>query len=175
MNWLDIIIIVILACSFIYGLIKGITRLILLIVSVILGIIFAYRYAPYLAPVIDRLIPGHQELSFILSFIIIVCWMMLVFVLISYFIRGFLKVTGLSFLDRIAGGVAALLIGVLFATALIYILAGLLPPASETIHHSILAPRVVATTRLMGRLIPRSLRYEWEEKYRQVKDYFKSL
>ncbi|MCD6451889.1 MAG: CvpA family protein [Acidobacteria bacterium] len=175
MNGLDIVISVILAFSLIYGLIRGFTRIFLLFLSMILGIIFAYRYAPYLAPVIDRLIPRHPQLSLVLSFIIIVCWMMLLFALFSYFIRRFLKVTGLSFLDRIVGGLLSLLIGVFISTALVYLLAALLPPRSRVIRDSVLAPRVVATTRLMGKLIPHRLRREWEEKYRQVRGYFRSL
>lgn len=117
MNWLDIVIIVVVAASALGGLIIGLISAAFSLAGIIVGIILAGRY--YL--------PFSQQLGFIpsesaariVAFAIILVGVLLIAMLLAFVLRRLLSAIKLGWLDRLGGAVLGLFTGTLVCAALL--------------------------------------------------------
>ena len=114
MNWLDIVIIVVLALSTFGGFKNGIIKSVLSLAGLIVGIILAGLYY----------VPLSEQLSFIsqatlakaVAFIIILVGVALVAAVLARLLRWFTRLTMLRWVDCLGGAVFGLLMAALFCS-----------------------------------------------------------
>ena len=170
MNWLDAVLLVILAASVFASFRKGFSREVIGFVAVILALLLGSwfygtagaLFTPYLSS------PAAAHFA---GFLVVFCSVLLLGAVISAIVGKFLKITGLSIFDHLLGAGFGLARGVLIAVALIL---GLMafspsghPPASVV--HSRTAPYVVDAARLVASIAPHEVREGFRKSYGQVK------
>ncbi|MCS6952466.1 MAG: CvpA family protein [Bryobacterales bacterium] len=170
MNWLDIALAALLTLSVIGGCFKGFAKVgigFLATIAGLLGGLWFYGVAgSFLLPYVS-----HRGFANFVGFL-------LVFALITALggVAGFLlgilfKWTGLSWLDRLLGGVFGLLRAGVAATALVLALMAFTPkPPPRAVVHSRLAPYVVDAARLCAGLAPYEVKQAVRENYIKVRE-----
>jgi membrane protein required for colicin V production len=170
MNWLDIVLLVIIAASMLTSLRKGLSReiigLVATILAIVLGIWFYGIAGAWFEPHLSSRAAAHFA-----GFVLVFVGVLLLGVAVSAAVGKFLKATGLSLFDHVLGAVFGLARGVLVAIALIM---GIMafsttgnPPVSVV--QSRTAPYVVDAARLIASMAPYELREGFRKSYAQVK------
>jgi membrane protein required for colicin V production len=170
MNWLDVVLVVILAASVALSFRKGLSREVIgltsVVLAILLGIWFYGTAGSFLLPYLSS-----RELANFAGFMLVFCGVMLVGHLVSYIVGRFLRVTGLSVFDHLLGAVFGALRGVLISVALIMAIMAFSradkPPASVV--QSRTAPYVVDIARAFAAMAPRELKEGFHKTYGQVK------
>src|SRR5437879_5645379 len=118
MNWLDIVLLLIVAASVFTSFRKGLTREIIGLLSVILAVLAGIWFygipAGYLLPYLS----SRQAANFA-GFFLVFCAILAIGAVIGIVVGKFLRVTGLSIFDHLLGAVFGLLRGVLIGVALV--------------------------------------------------------
>jgi membrane protein required for colicin V production len=171
MNWLDILLIAILAGSTLLSFRKGFSREVIGLVSVIaallVGIWFYGLAGSLLTPYLSS-----RGLANFAGFLLVFGGVMLAGAAVSAITGRFLKVTGLSIPDRLLGAAFGLARGLIVAIALVMgamaFSVGDRPPAAVV--NSRVAPYVVDTARVVTALAPLELKEGFRRTYAQVKN-----
>lgn len=165
MNWLDIVLLVLLAVTFILGIRKGLIRQVVGIAAVIIGLIVAVYNYSYIADFYMDLVSNRvvsQLLGFFTVFIAVLLVGWLVAALLSKIMIGPLK-----FLNHILGGILGLLKGILIAGVIVFALL-VFPVDKRALRQSELAPYCFKITEAIYYLIPESLKQDFKEAYRDI-------
>jgi membrane protein required for colicin V production len=170
MNWLDAVLLLLIAWSVVTAFRKGFTREVIGVISVIVGLLVgAWFYRPaasFLLPYVSS--PAAANFA---GFLLVFCGVLLLGAIVSTLVRKFLRLTGLSFFDRILGAGFGLirggLIGVALVTALMAFSPKDHPPASVV--GSRVAPYVVDGARVVVTVAPHDLKTGFHNTYEQVK------
>jgi membrane protein required for colicin V production len=170
MNWLDIIILLIVASTMIAAFRKGLVREIVGLASVVLALLlgswFYGTFAGYLAPYMSS-----RSLANAAGFIVVFLGVMLIGAVASYVIGRFLKVTGLSIVDHALGAAFGALRGILIAIALVMAIMAFSkadqPP--QSIVNSRTAPYVAGVARVFAAMAPREMKDGFRRTYDQAR------
>jgi membrane protein required for colicin V production len=170
MNWLDVVLLAILAASVAMSFRKGLSREVIglasVVLAIVLGIWFYGAAGAWLIPYLSS-----RALANFAGFLLVFCGVMLVGHLVSYIVGRFLKVTGLSIFDHLLGAVFGAVRGILISVALIMAIMafsqGDKPPSSVV--NSRTAPYVVDAARAFAALAPHELKEGFRKTYDQVK------
>jgi len=170
MNWLDVVLLLILAVSVAMSFRKGLSREVIglasVVLAIVLGIWFYGAAGAWLIPYLSS-----RGLANFAGFLLVFCGVMLVGHLVSYIVGRFLKVTGLSIFDHLLGAVFGAVRGILISVALIMAIMafsqGDKPPSSVV--NSRTAPYVVDAARAFAALAPHELKEGFRKTYDQVK------
>jgi membrane protein required for colicin V production len=170
MNWLDLVLLLVLAASVLSSFRKGLTREILGLISVIAAILagcWLYGTAgSFLLPYVSS-----RAVANFLGFFLAFGATMLLGSVAGFIAGKFLTVTGLSILDHLLGAGFGILRGFLIAGALLLgVLAfssGDAPP--RVVARSHLAPYAIYTARGFAALAPHDLRQSFNKHYQQLK------
>jgi membrane protein required for colicin V production len=169
MNWLDFVLLLILAASMVMAFRKGLTREIVGLAAVVLALVLGLwlygsagsLYEPYLRS------PG---LAHFAGFATVFGAVMLLGGAVNYVIGKFLKVTGLSIVDHLLGAGFGAVRGILISVALIMgimaFFSGAHPP--ESVVRSRIAPYVVGGARVISSLAPHEIKDGFRHSYAQV-------
>ena len=111
MNWLDWVLIGLLAISVISGLKEGLVKTVFGIAGMIVGVILASRYYTILAPYLQFV--QQENLSKILAFIIITAVVIVIAGILGTIFRKLISMIMLGWLDRLLGAVLSLALCVL--------------------------------------------------------------
>jgi len=117
MNWLDIVILVMLAIGIFTGLKNGIIKGVLLLAGIIVGVILAGNYYQILAGSLGFI--GNTGAQEILAFIIIIGVAMLAASIVAWFLRNILKAVLLGWVDKLCGAVFGFLMAAIFWGAIL--------------------------------------------------------
>jgi membrane protein required for colicin V production len=170
MNWLDIILLVILATSIITSFRKGFSREVIGLVSVVLALLLGSWFygtaGSFLIPYLSS-----RSLAMFAGFFLVFVGVILLGTVVSYSVGKFLKVTGLSFFDHILGAIFGLARGLLVAVALVLGMMAFSPgeQAPPGVVNSRIAPYVVDTARVVSSIAPFELKEGFRKTYAQVK------
>jgi len=164
-GWLDIVLAVILAATFIIGLIKGLVKEILGVAAVLIGFIVASRYYMRPAAFFERLVRQPSVAKF-LGFIAIFIAILIVGALAAFLLSK-LMVGPLRFLNHVFGGVVGLIEGILISGVFVFALL-VFPVSRRALADSKLAPYCYGLTRAMVELIPEDLKNQFKEAYRNI-------
>lgn len=170
MNWLDAILGVVLLVSVINGFRRGFSQQLIGLVSGVLALLLGiWFYGPagaWLLPYVSS-----PMLAKAAGFVIVFSTVMLLGGLVSFIVRRFLRVTGLSFFDHLLGaGFGALrwaLIAIAVVMGAMAFSRGDQPP--RAIVESRLAPYVVDMARIVAAVAPHDLKESFHRTYGQVK------
>jgi membrane protein required for colicin V production len=140
MNWLDIVIIVVVAFLGIVGLRQGLIRTVFGIAGLIGGIFLAGRYYDELA---GLLFPSSAVWANIAAYAIIAVSTMVVAGVIGWLIAKLVNFVALGWLDKLVGGILGVVIGGLLCAAILAIIVKYYPGMETTINQSIIARFIV--------------------------------
>jgi membrane protein required for colicin V production len=170
MNWLDVVLLAILAASVALSFRKGLTREVVgltsVVLAILLGIWFYGTAGAFLLPYLSS-----RALANFAGFMLVFCGVLLAGHLVSYTVGRFLKVTGLSIFDHLLGAVFGALRGLLISVALILAIMafsqGDKPPSSVV--NSCTAPYMVDAARGFAALAPHELKDGFRKTYSLVR------
>jgi membrane protein required for colicin V production len=172
LNWLDLLLIVIIAASFFTSLRKGLTREVIGLTAAIAGLfvgIWFYGLAgsfflPY---------TSSPAVANFCGFVLIFFCALVLGACISGVIKRFLKAVGLSWADYLLGGGFGLLRGAVVAIAIVMATVAFSPgtqgAAPQSITESRLAPYLIEASRVLVAIAPRELKDGFGIHYDQVK------
>lgn len=166
-NWLDIVLVLILAVTVVIGLIKGSVRSLLGIAAVILGLILASQAygaaAQLVRPVIKSALWANLT-GFLLIFIAVQLAGWGVGFLVSKLLKG-----PLHFMDHVLGGLVGFAKGVLICGVCVLALV-VFPVDRAAVKTSQLAPVCYRVARAALLLIPAELKAQFKETYLAIKE-----
>jgi membrane protein required for colicin V production len=172
MNWLDAVLILILAVSIFTSFRKGISREVIglaaVVLALLLGIWFYGTAGSFLLPYVSS-----RGVANLCGFFLVFVGVMLAGSLVSHVVGRFLRVTGLSIVDHALGagfGVArGTLVGVALITAIMAFSTDAEHPPQSVVHSRV-APYVVDTARVIVAVAPHELKEGFRRSYAQVKE-----
>src|SRR5436190_17026287 len=173
MNWLDIILILILAASVASSFARGFTRELIGLAASAAGLLcgaWFYRVAgaavrPYV---------GSTEVANLCGFLLIFAAAILIGWILSVVAGMMMRVVGLSWLDRLLGAAFGVARGVIVCVALITALVAFAPGKDaksppQSVVRSRFAPYLIDASRAVTMAAPKELREEFARHYEQVK------
>jgi membrane protein required for colicin V production len=165
MNWIDVILISILALTTILGVVKGLVKQIFGLLAVIIGLILALGFYSQVSSLYLRFISNEvlaHFLGFLTIFLIVLCLGWVSSYTLSKFIKGPLR-----FLNNILGGGLGLLKGILICGVVVFALL-VFPISKRALKESALSPVCLQMTRAIISLIPKELKERFKEAYKEV-------
>ncbi|MEP6715582.1 MAG: CvpA family protein [Terriglobia bacterium] len=168
MNWLDVMLIAILALSSLMSFRKGFSREIIglaaSLFALVLGMWFYGLAGSFFEPWVSS-----PRVAHLLGFFAVVIGVLLAGSLVAAIVGRFIRTIGLSFFDRLLGGVFGLLRGMLVAIA---ILTAVTAFGSETsspaLLHSRIAPFVLEASRYFVAMAPADLKRSFRAQYSRI-------
>lgn len=169
MNWLDIVLGIILAASVAVGFAKGMARTVVgfaaCVIGVLLGLWFHGPAGAFLIPYVSS-----RGIANCIGFFLVFFGTMIVGGLLGRLLALLFKWVGLSWLDRLLGGVFGLVRGALIAAVVVMaLLAFTSTPPPLSVVRSRIAPYVMDAARVMAAAAPRELRDGVRQGYEKVK------
>lgn len=179
MNWLDYLLIAILAYSVIQSFRRGIVREIVGICAAIAAILLAMWFYGTVGALLHPLIASARVANLV-GFIAVAVIVLILGAIVGRILRGFTKVVGLSFFDRILGAFFGLIRGGLVCVALLTAYISFAPrgeskSAPQAVVHSQIAPVVMEASRVVVDAAPMSLKQSFSEMYDEVRSEIRKL
>lgn len=151
MNWLDVVIIILLAAGVFTGLMTGLIRTALSLAGVIVGVVLAGHF--YL-PLAERLtFIAQKGVANVVAFAIIFIAVMVIAVALAALLRWAVSAVMLGWIDHLGGAILGLLLGAIFCGALLAIL-GKYIGMGDVISHSKLATILLDRIPVVFALLP---------------------
>jgi len=122
-NWVDIIIVTIIALSAIFGLWRGLVKEVFSLVTWVAALIVARVYSVSLAPLFATTFEG-ETTRYIVAFVVLFLLTMVVGTLVSHLLSKLLTIAGLKLTDRILGGGFGVLRGTILVMLVIFVAGG---------------------------------------------------
>jgi membrane protein required for colicin V production len=175
MNWLDVLLLIILAGSIFTSFRKGLSRevigLISVVLALLLGIWFYGTAGSWLAPYLSS-----RAAANFAGFLIVFCGIVLAGGLVSSIVGRFLKVTGLSIVDHALGALFGVARGIVISIALIVAVLAFSPGGQppDSVVHSRIAPYVTGAASTFAAIAPHELKEGFHKTYGQVKESWES-
>lgn len=172
-NWLDYLLMLIVAASVAAGVAKGFARsgigLLAALAGLLLGIWFYGMAGSFLLPYVST-----PAIANFIGFWIVFLACLLAGALAGKLLAVIFKWAGLSWLDRALGGVFGLLRGLVGAVALVLLLLAFPRQApSQAVAGSRCAPYLAGAARACAAMAPRELRDAFQTSYDRVKEIWK--
>ena len=169
MNWLDVVLGLILLLSVAGGLVKGFARVGIGLAATIAGVILALWFygsaGAFLQPYLSS-----RGLANFAGFCIVIFAVGLAGAFAGWVLSKLMKHAGLGWLDRLLGGAAGLVRGLVIGIALIMaLMAFAVKPPPKSVSGSRLAPYVIEASRVMAAMAPRELKDGFQASYDQIK------
>lgn len=117
MNWLDIVLLVVLAMAAVGGLSIGIIRAALYLAGLVLGVVLAGHYYLPFSQLLDSFL--QPEVAKVLAFAIILIAVMVAAAFLAIFLRRGVSAIKLGWADRLGGAVFGLALGAMFCGGLL--------------------------------------------------------
>jgi membrane protein required for colicin V production len=164
-NWIDVILISVLALTSVLGIIKGFVKQVFGLLAVIVGLILALGFYSQVSGLYLRFVSNEvlaHLLGFLSIFLVVLCLGWVSSYLLSKFIKGPLKL-----LNNILGGGLGLLKGILICGVIVFALL-VFPVSKKALKESALSPICLQLTRAIISLIPQELREKFKEAYHEI-------
>jgi membrane protein required for colicin V production len=172
MNWLDIVLVILIAGSVVLSFRKGFSRELIELVSVVValfcGLWFYGSAGAFLLPYVSS-----KEIAYFCGFVLVFVGVLIGGAIIGHLFGRLVKVAGLSMFDRILGAGFGAVRGLLLAVAVIVAIVAFMPGSGDAppraVVHSRFAPYVIDTAHLFASMAPRELKDHFRKHYGQVK------
>jgi len=173
MTRIDFLFLVIILIPAIYGLVKGIARMVIMFLSIFLGSLFAYHYSGALGRSLRDLFQIGR-LGDVIAFI--VCFFAVVFICAMFgkLVRKGIVGVNLGCLDRLLGACVGGILGITVSFGLIFLIDSYLPSPKEYLGKSRLAPPIVDIGEYLFLLVPAGAEEELMEQYEHLKKMWES-
>lgn len=169
MNWLDYLLLAVVAASVLAGLLKGFARSLLGLASVVVGFACGLWFYGIVGAWFYEFLSSRQLAHFV-GFVVIFAAVMAAGALLGALLARLLKWARLSWLDRLMGAMFGLARGALIAAAIILALMAFAPKAPpRSVAGSRLSPYILGTARLIVSVAPYEVRHGFEQSYDRLK------
>jgi uncharacterized membrane protein required for colicin V production len=170
MNWLDVVLLFILAASIVTSFRKGLTREVIGLASVVLALVLGIEFYGSAGSLLSSYVSGLAAANFA-GFFLVFFGVLLIGAVMSSVLGKFWRVTGLSIVDHALGAGFGAVRGILIAVALIMGIMAFSPSnqAPDSVVRSRTAPYVVDAARAVAAVAPHELREGFRKSYADVK------
>jgi len=171
MNLLDVILIVVIAFSSLYGLFKGLVKEVISLLALIVGLIGASRFYEGVSPLLKDLGLGEQ-VARIFSFIIVFVVIFVALILIGKLIHKLVHSIFLGWLNRLGGIGFGFIRGIIVSGIIIMILTIVLSEKAPILSESKLAPHIMSVSGVLVSLVPDDLQKRFKEKEKELREFW---
>lgn len=173
MNWLDYLLLAIVAISAAMGFYRGFIRMGFSFAATIAALLAGlWFYGAAAAPIQEYV--SHRMIANLIGFLLVFLAVQAGGALLGYLLAKFFKAAGLSWLDRLLGGGLGLVRGAVVAAILVMtIMAFSHRPPPRAIVDSHVAPYVVEASGAMAAMAPREVKDGFHHSYREAKKLWK--
>jgi membrane protein required for colicin V production len=119
-NWLDIVFLVIIVLSFLFGMMRGFWREVISLLTWVAAIVVSTFYASTVSTIFLSQYFTSELTANIVSFIGLFLLVWIVGLLVNYIVASFVNVRGLSFSNRLFGALFGFARGILIATLIVF-------------------------------------------------------
>ena len=171
MNWIDLLLILVIGSSVVAGFAAGFARVGVGFAAMILGMFCGFWfYGIVAAYVIDYV--SSRAIANLIGFFVILAGVLIVGAIVGRILAKFFKWVGLSWLDRLLGGVFGVVRGFVIAAAMVTVLLAFAPsPPPPSVIDSKLLPYVIDVSDVLAALTPR----EMKDQFYATKDKVKAV
>ncbi len=171
MNWIDLLLVLVIGSSVLAGFAAGFARAGVGFAAMILGMFCGFWfYGIVAAYVIDYV--SSRAIANLIGFFVILAGVLIVGAIAGRILAKFFKWVGLSWLDRLLGGVFGVLRGFVIAAAMVTVLLAFAPsPPPPSVIDSKLLPYVIDVSDVLAALTPR----EMKDQFYATKDKVKAV
>ncbi|HVW09353.1 MAG TPA: CvpA family protein [Bryobacteraceae bacterium] len=179
MNWLDYVLIAILAFSTLQSFRRGFSREIISLSATVIGFVLGMWFYGSAGLLVSRWISS-PRIANLAGFLLVFVAVVLVGAIVGAIVRKFLSAVGLSFFDRLLGALFGLLRGALIAVALLTAWIAFAPrgdskSAPGAMVHSQIAPYLMKASSLFVSIAPAELRNSFREVYDEALAEIKNI
>ncbi len=173
MSWLDFLFAILICASVASGFAKGFIRIGIGFMAALIGIVLASWFygtaAGWLIPYVGS--PGAANF---LGFLIVFAAVLAVGALVSLILTRIFKLVGLSWVDRLLGGIFGFVRGVLVSVVLLMIMLAFAPAKTHNaVVHSYSAPYVLESAQILSNVAPFELKDGFRRGYEEIKKAWK--
>jgi membrane protein required for colicin V production len=177
LNWLDFVLIMIIAgsiiSSFRAGFSREVIRLASALAALVLGIWFYGVAGSLIAPYVSS-----RGVANFLGFLAVFFSVLIAGSIVSFTVGKVMKMTGFSWLDRLMGAAFGFARGAVVAVALVMAFVTFAPGAHgaslpDSVIYSRVAPYVVEAARVVTAVAPRELKDQFSKQYERAKQTWK--
>lgn len=173
MNWLDIVLVVILAWSTLSAAYKGFSRVVIGMVTLVVALVLAMWFYGTAGSFIEPYISSHQTANLV-GFLAVVLGVYLVGALVGSIVHRFLRTVGLSWIDRLLGAAFGAVRGLLVCMVLLTGFTAFGPRdarnlAPSAMVNSRIAPYVLTASRPFVAIAPMDLKQSFRQQYEKIK------
>ena len=171
MNWLDILVFIIVACSVAAGFMAGFARVGVGLAATVLGIVFGFWFYGIAGEHVADYVAS-RPLANLFGFMLIFLGFILAGALLGRVLSKMFKWAGLSWFDRLLGGAFGFLRGIVAAAALVTVILAFAPaPPPASIVQSKTLPYMIDTSSVLAAITP----HEVKDAFRTTKDKVKRI
>lgn len=157
MNWVDLVIVIIIALTTFSSLRAGLIRQAMTLLGLAVGVYVALGYHQRLALQLNSII-GNPTLAKAVAFLLILVAVWIVAAVIASLVRGILNSLGLGWTDNALGMLAGFLMGLLIAVGFLLLLTRLpIPSLNQAVGQSSLAAYIFLILPYLRQLLPSNL------------------
>lgn len=164
-NWIDIVLIVILALTVAIGILRGFVKQFIGLLAIVVGLIVAVHYYKLGADFFETWI-NNETLNSFLGFVSIFFLIVLLGAILSWIFTKMMR-GPLKFINRFFGGAIGLLKGVLICGVVVFGMFAF-PFNKDALRASLLAPYCAEVTKSVFYLIPEELKAKFNEAYQDL-------
>jgi membrane protein required for colicin V production len=173
MNWLDFVLIGILAISIVASFAKGFAREVIGLVAAIAALLCGAWFYRMAGDVVRPWV-GSREAANLCGFLLIVAAVIVLGLLVSWVVGAMIKAVKLSWLDRLLGAAFGVARGVIVCVAVITAIVAFTPGLDaktppRSVVQSTVAPYMLDAARVLTLAAPKELRDGFARRYEQVK------
>jgi membrane protein required for colicin V production len=117
MNWLDIVLLIIMAVFTVMGIKQGIIKVLFTLVGGIVGVILAGRFSESLGDKLSFI--SNSGTAKIVAFVLILVVVMIIAAILAMVIKKIAETILLGWINRLGGGILGLVLGALFCGAVL--------------------------------------------------------
>ncbi len=173
MNWLDLVLLLVIALSVLAGFFKGFARTSFGLLSLVLALACGLWFYPLVAGWVDQWVSSVHAANMI-GFAIIFVGVLIAGALLGALVAKLLQVVHLSWLDRLLGGAFGVIRGVLLGAVLILVMMAFsVQPPPRSVARSQVAPYVLETARGLAAAAPHEMKEGFRKSYDKVKEAWK--
>jgi membrane protein required for colicin V production len=171
LNWIDIVLVLVIGSSLVAGVSAGFARVAVGFGAMIIGIFCGFWfYGVVAAYVIDYV--SLRAIADLIGFFVILAVVLVIGAVVGRILAKFFKWVGLSWLDRLLGGVCGIVRGFIIAAAMVTVLLAFAPvPPPASVVDSKLLPYVINVSDVIAALTPREIK----DSFYSTKDKVKAI
>ncbi len=171
MSWIDVVLLLVIACSVLAGFASGFARVGVGFATLIVGMFCGFWFYGIVAAYVIDYVSSHA-IANLIGFFVILVGVLIVGAIIGRILAKFFKWVGLSWLDRLLGGVFGVVRGFVVAAAMVTVLLAFAPsPPPPSVVNSRVLPYVISVSDVLAALTP----HEIKDQFYATKDRVKAV